>query len=342
MTPQVYFASLSILKLLKNMPGGIAQGLVWGIMALGIYITYRLLDVADLTVDGSFTTGGAVAAMLILSGRPAWLALLCALIVGSLAGFVTGMLHTKLGIPAILAGILTQFALYSINLHIMGMSANKAISVDKYHLILSSRHIPAAILTGAIIAVVLISLMYWYFGTEQGSAIRATGNNPAMSRALGININNMKVLGLSLSNGLVALAGGLMAQYQGFADINMGRGAIVIGLAAVIIGEVIGRALLKKHLNFYGTLSFTVIGGILYYMVVVIVLWLKLDSNDLKLFTAIIVAVFLAVPYLREQSRTSFRRAGKNAIAVGAGGSASSSSDESSNQDDGEGGTEHA
>ena len=345
------------------MPGGIAQGLIWGIMALGIYITYRLLDVADLTVDGSFTTGGAVAAMLILAGKPAWFAIIVAMLVGMLAGFVTGMLHTKLGIPAILAGILTQFALYSVNLHIMGMSANKAISVDKYSLLLSSRHVPAAILTGAIIAVIVISLMYWYFGTEQGSAIRATGNNPAMSRALGININNMKVLGLSLSNGIVALSGGLMAQYQGFADINMGRGAIVIGLAAVIIGEVIGRATLKKHLNFYGSLSFTVIGGILYYMVVVIVLWLKLDSNDLKLFTAIIVGVFLAVPYLREQSRTSFRRAGKRALlaasgdeealaasgveealaAVGVGkveGASSSGSDTDS--DAGEGGTKHA
>ena len=345
------------------MPGGIAQGLIWGIMALGIYITYRLLDVADLTVDGSFTTGGAVAAMLILAGKPAWFAILVAMLVGMLAGFVTGMLHTKLGIPAILAGILTQFALYSVNLHIMGMSANKAISVDKYSLLLSSRHVPAAILTGAIIAVIVISLMYWYFGTEQGSAIRATGNNPAMSRALGININNMKVLGLSLSNGIVALSGGLMAQYQGFADINMGRGAIVIGLAAVIIGEVIGRATLKKHLNFYGSLSFTVIGGILYYMVVVIVLWLKLDSNDLKLFTAIIVGVFLAVPYLREQSRTSFRRAGKRALLAASGeqealaasgdeealaevgvgkveGASSSGGDTDS--DAGEGGTKHA
>ena len=345
------------------MPGGIAQGLIWGIMALGIYITYRLLDVADLTVDGSFTTGGAVAAMLILAGKPAWFAILVAMLVGMLAGFVTGMLHTKLGIPAILAGILTQFALYSVNLHIMGMSANKAISVDKYSLLLSSRHVPAAIMTGAIIAVIVISLMYWYFGTEQGSAIRATGNNPAMSRALGININNMKVLGLSLSNGIVALSGGLMAQYQGFADINMGRGAIVIGLAAVIIGEVIGRATLKKHLNFYGSLSFTVIGGILYYMVVVIVLWLKLDSNDLKLFTAIIVGVFLAVPYLREQSRTSFRRAGKRALLAASGeqealaasgdeealaevgvgkveGASSSGGDTDS--DAGEGGTKHA
>ena len=188
------------------------------------------------------------------------------------------------------------------------MAANKAVSVDKFNLVLSSRNIPSAIITGLIVAAVLVALAYWYFGTEQGSALRSTGDNAAMSRALGINIDNMKVLGLSLSNGVVALAGGLMAQYQGFADINMGRGAIVIGLAAVIIGEVLGRAILGKRMNFLGTLTFTVLGGVLYYIVVVIVLWLKLNSNDLKLFTAIIVAVFLSVPYLREQSKTSFAR----------------------------------
>ena len=308
MSIAVYFSSLSLIKLLKNMPGGVAQGLIWGLMALGVYITFRLLDVADLTVDGSFTTGGACTVMLILAGWPAWAALLVAVLAGVAAGFCTGMLHTKLGIPAILAGILTQFSLYSINLHIMGMAANKAVSVDKFDLILSSRTVSSAILTGFIIALALVSFFYWYFGTEQGSALRATGSNPAMSRAQGIDVNAMKVLGLSISNGIVALSGGLMAQYQGFADINMGRGAIVIGLAAVIIGEVVGRALLGKHLNFYGTLSFTVIGGILYYAVVVVVLWLKLNSNDLKLFTAIIVAVFLSVPYLREQSKTSFAR----------------------------------
>ena len=308
MSIAVYFSSLSVLKLLKNMPGGIAQGLIWGLMALGVYITFRLLDVADLTVDGSFTTGGACTVMLILAGWPAWAALLVAVLAGVAAGFCTGMLHTKLGIPAILAGILTQFSLYSINLHIMGMAANKAVSVDKFSLILSSRTVPMAILTGFLIALALVSLFYWYFGTEQGSALRATGSNGAMSRAQGIDVDAMKVPGLSISNGVVALSGGLMAQYQGFADINMGRGAIVIGLAAVIIGEVVGRALLGKRLNFYGTLSFTVIGGVLYYAVVGIVLWLKLNSNDLKLFTAIIVAVFLSVPYLRDQSKTSFAR----------------------------------
>ena len=318
MSIAAYFSSLSLLKLLKNVPGGVAQGLIWGLMALGIYITFRLLDVADLTVDGSFTTGGACTVMLILAGWPAWAALLVALIAGILAGFCTGMLHTKLGIPAILSGILTQFALYSVNLHIMGMAANKAVSVDKFNLILSSRNIPSAILTGLIIAAVLVALAYWYFGTEQGSALRSTGNNPAMSRALGINIDNMKVLGLSLSNGVVALSGGLMAQYQGFADINMGRGAIVIGLAAVIIGEVLGRAILGKRMNFLGTLSFTVLGGVLYYIVVVIVLWLKLNSNDLKLFTAIIVAVFLAVPHFRDRAQNSFRKSKKKEVKTDA------------------------
>ena len=318
MSVSTYFTSLNVLKLLKNMPGGISQGLIWGIMALGIYITFRLLDVADLTVDGSFTTGGAVTVMLILAGWPAWAALIIAVLAGMIAGLITGLLHTKLGIPAILAGILTQLSLYSVNLHIMGMSANKAISVDKYHLLLSSRNIPSAILTGVLFALAIVTLFYWYFGTEQGSALRATGNNPAMSRALGINIGHMKLLGLSISNGIVALSGGMMSQYQGFVDINMGRGAIVIGLAAVIIGEVIGNALLKRYINFYFTLTFVVIGGVIYYLVIIIVLWLKLNSNDLKLFTAIIVAFFLALPYLREQRISSFskfknRRADKDA-----------------------------
>ena len=308
MSVSAYFSSLSLLKLVKNLPGGIAQGLIWGIMALGIYITFRLLDVADLTVDGSFTTGGAVTVMLILAGWPAWAALVIATLAGLLAGLVTGLLHTKLGIPAILAGILTQLALFSVNLHIMGMAANKAVSVDKYDLVLSLRYVPSAILTGALIALALVSILYWYFGTEQGSAIRATGNNPAMSRALGINIDNMKLIGLALSNGMVALSGGLMAQFQGFADVNMGRGAIVIGLAAVIIGEVVGGALLGKRRNFYGTLSFVVVGGVLYYLVIVVVLWLKLNTHDLKLFTAVVVGLFLAVPYLRGQRKSAFAR----------------------------------
>lgn len=301
-------ASLSLPNLVSRLPGGVAQGIIWGIMALGVYITFRLLDVADLTVDGSFTTGGAVTVVLIVAGWPAWAALLVAVAAGLLAGLATGLLHTKLGIPAILAGILTQFALYSVNLRIMSMKANTPVNPDKYDLFLTLRSVPGAIWKGLLLAAVLIALLYWYFGTEQGSAIRSTGANPAMSRAQGINIDAMKVLGLSLSNGMVALSGGLMAQYQGFADVNMGRGAIVIGLAAVIIGEVIARAILGKHLNFFGTLTFTVIGGVIYYAVVVIVLWLRLNSNDLKLFTAIIVAVFLAVPYLRAKRLNSFGR----------------------------------
>ncbi len=306
-------AALDVGNLLGSLPGGVAQGLIWGIMALGVYITFRMLDIADLTVDGTFTTGGAVAAMLILNGMNPWLALVIAFIAGLAAGMTTGLLHTLLGIPAILAGILTQFALYSINLAIMGFASNKAIGVDTYALSISSRYIMLAIITGIALAVVLIGLLYWYFGTESGSAMRATGNNPEMSKAQGINISAMKVLGLALSNGVVAFAGGLMAQYQGFADINMGRGSIVIGLAAVIIGEVIGEAILGHHQNFAGRLSFVVVGGILYYLVVCVVLWLHLNSNMLKLFTAIIVAVFLAVPYLRSKQKSSFKRAGRNA-----------------------------
>ena len=284
------------------------QGMIYAIMALGIYITYKILDFPDLSVDGTFPMGAAVTAMLILKGVHPALTLVLSFAAGLLAGCITGLIHVKLKVRDLLSGIIMMTALYSINLRIMGMAANKAVSVDKFSLVLSSRSISSAILTGALIALALVSLFYWYFGTEQGSALRATGSNPNMSAAQGINVNRMKVLGLALSNGIVALSGGLMAQYQGFADVNMGRGAIVIGLAAVIIGEVIARAILGKHLNFFGTLTFTVIGGVIYYAVVVIVLWLRLNSNDLKLFTAIIVAVFLAVPYLRAKRLNSFGR----------------------------------
>lgn len=313
-----YFASLSVQNLINRLPGGIAQGIIWGIMALGVYITFRVLNTSDLTVDGSFTTGAACTVMLILAGWPAWAALLAAVIAGILSGLVTGLLHTRLGIPAILSGILTQFALYSINLRIMGDAANKAVSADKYALLLTGRHVSPAILKGGAFAIVIIAALYWYFGTEQGSAVRATGNNAAMSRAQGINIDAMKVLGFALGNGLVSLSGGLMAQYQGYADINMGRGAIVIGLAAVVIGEVIGEGLFRKHLNFMGRLAFIVIGGVIYYVVVVTVLWLKLPTNDLKLFTAAIVTLFLAVPYLRQQSKSSFKLAGKRGADIDA------------------------
>ena len=306
-------AALNPVDLFSRFPAGIAQGMIWGIMALGLYITFRLLDIADLSVDGTFSTGGAVTVMLILAGWNPWLAVLIAMVAGLLAGSVTGLLHTKLGIPAILAGILTQYALYSVNLLIMGMKANQAVSVDKYDLIISGRNVSHALIVGGVIAVVLIILLYTFFGTEMGSAIRATGCNLEMSKAQGINTNRMKVVGLALSNGLVALAGGLSAQYSGFADVNSGRGAIVIGLAAVIIGEVIGEAILGKRLNFAGRLAFVVVGGIIYYLVYTLVLWLKIDSNLMKMFTAIIVAVFLAVPNLRAQSRSSFSKAGRHA-----------------------------
>ena len=316
-----YFASLNFASLPGRMPAAVAQGILWGLMALGVFITFRLLDVADLSVDGSFATGGAVTVMLILAGWPAWAALLVAVLAGVLAGLCTGLLHTKLGIPAILAGILTQFGLYSINLRIMGMTANQTASLKKYGMfwengsgfLISSRYVPAAIAAGLLFSAVIIALFYWYFGTEQGSAIRATGSNPAMSRAQGINISRMKVLGLSLSNGMVALSGGLMAQYQGTADVNMGRGAIVIGLAAIIIGEVLCEAIFRKGCNFSIRLAFVIVGGILYYIVMTLILWLKLDPNDLKLFTALIVALFLAVPYLQRQAKSSFghRKHGK-------------------------------
>ena len=305
-----YLASLNPMNLFGSLPGNIAQGLIWGLMALGVYITFRLLDFADLTVDGTFATGGAVTVVLILHGWSAPAALLVAVLAGLAAGLITGLLHTLLGIPPILAGILTQIALYSINLNIMGM-ANLAVSVDNYPLILSLRKVTQSILISLIFAAVIIAILYWYFGTEQGSSIRATGCNPAMSKAQGININFTKVLALAISNGLVGLSGGLMAQYQGFSDINMGRGAIVIGLAAVIIGEVLGEAIFRKHLNFFGRLTFVVLGGVIYYIVVGVVLWLKLPSNDLKLFTAVIVAIVLAVPYLKAKSKTSFAKAAK-------------------------------
>ncbi len=319
-----YFASLNFASLPGRMPAAIAQGIIWGLMALGVYITFRLLDVADLSVDGTFATGGAVTVMLLIAGLPAWAAVLIAMCVGILAGVVTGLLHTKLGIPAILAGILTQFALYSINLRIMGMKANQTASLKNYGMfwenggrgfLISSRYVPAALLVGFIIAVVVIAALYWFFGTQKGSALRATGSNAAMSRAQGININSMKVLGLGLSNGVVALAGGFMTQFQGTADVNMGRGAIVIGLAAIIIGEVFCDAIFRKGCNFGVRLGFVVLGGIIYYIVMTLILWLKLDPNDLKLFTAIIVALFLAVPYLQQQARSSFRHAKKQGEA---------------------------
>lgn len=305
-----YLASLNPTALLNALPGNIAQGMIWGIMALGVFITYRLLDFADLTVDGSFATGGAVTVVLILAGTPAPLALAIATIAGLATGLITVLLHTLLGIPGILAGILTQISLWSVNLMILS-GANKAVNVDKYQLIVSLRHVAPAIATVLVIVAILIIVLYWYFGTEQGSAIRATGSNPHMAGALGINISSMKVLALCISNGLVALSGGLMSQYQGFADIKMGQGAIVIGLAAVIIGDVLGNAIFRKHMNFAISLIFVVLGGVIYYLVVGFVMWLKMPTDLLKLLTAVIVTIFLSVPYLKDKSKNSFSRAGK-------------------------------
>ena len=322
MTMSVYLSALSVTNLISRMPAAVAQGIIWGLMALGVFITFRLLDIPDMTVDGSFATGGAVTVMLLLAGMPAWAALLIAIVVGVLTGLCTGLLHTKLGIPAILAGILTQFALYSINLRIM-TKANQTASVQKFGMfwengngfLVSSLHIPQAILVGLVLTAIIVALSYWYFGTEQGSALRATGKNPAMSRAQGIHIGTMKVIGLGISNGIVALAGGLMTQFQGTADVSMGRGAIVIGLAAIVIGEILCDAIFSKGCNFAVKLCFIIFGGVVYYAVMVVILWLKLDPNDLKLFTAIIVAAFLAIPQLKAQSKSSFSRSKKRAIS---------------------------
>ena len=298
---------MEIIARLANLPGALpgacAQGLIWGIMAIGVYLTYRILDVADLTVDGSFGTGGAVCVMCLLSGQNVWVSLLMALLAGLLSGFVTGVLHTFMGIPAILAGILTQLSLYSVNLKIMG-KANQAINVDKYDLLVSLRYIKGVpfyrntILIVAVLMVVVIAILYWFFGTELGCSIRATGCNANMARAQGINTNFNIVLGLMLSNGLVALSGALLTQYQGFSDVSMGRGAIVIGLAAVIIGEVVFS---KVFHNFALKLLAVSIGAVIYYLVIQVVLWLGLNTNDLKMLTAAVVALFLAVPYWKSR-----------------------------------------
>ena len=302
---------MNIMALFNALPGSVAQGLIWGVMAIGVYITFKILDFADLTVDGSIATGGAVAVMMMLSGQNVYVALIAATIAGMLAGMVTGLFHVALGIPGILAGILTQLGLYSVNMRVMGKS-NQAISVDKYDLILSLRNIPHAILVGAIFCIVLIAFLYWFFGTEMGRGFRATGNNEKMARAQGINTNNMKIIGLMLSNGLVGLAGGLYAQYQGNADVNMGRGAIVIGLAAVIIGGVVFD---KVFHNFALRLVGVVGGAILYFVVIAVVLWLGLETTDMKLISSLIVALFLAVPHLKGKYAASHvkRGGGKNA-----------------------------
>ncbi len=293
------------------MPGAIAQGLIWGIMAIGVYITYRVLDYADLTVDGTMATGGAVCIMLMMNGVNVWIALLCSILAGMLAGLATGIFHTAMGIPPILAGILTQLSLYSINLTIMQGKANQAVSVTKFNLIVSSRYVRELslnnpIFISLIFTAVLIAVLYWFFGREMGAALRATGANEAMSRAQGINTNFCKILGLMLSNGTVALASALFSHYQGFVDVNMGRGAIVIGLAAVIISQVIFGRFFR---NFALKLAGVSLGAVIYYIVIQIVLWLGLDTNLLKLLSALIVAVFLAIPFWKSKLN-SMRKGG--------------------------------
>ena len=290
---------MNILTLLNAMPGAIAQGLIWGIMAIGVFLTYKVLDFADMTVDGTMATGGAVCIMLMMQGVNVFIALLCAIIAGMIAGLVTGLFHTGMGIPGILAGILTQLSLYSINLVIMGGKANQAVSASKYTLLVSSRYVKELSLRNPIfitliVTAVLIAVLYWFFGTEIGCSLRSTGANEAMSRAQGINTNRAKILGLMISNGIVALASAMYSHYQGFVDVNMGRGAVVIGLAAVIISEVIFG---KLFTNFALKMVAVSIGAVIYYIVIQVVLWLGLDTNLLKMLSALIVALFLAIPY---------------------------------------------
>ena len=308
---------MNMMALIGALPGAAAQGLIWGIMAIGVYITFRTLDIADLTVDGTMCTGGAVCIMMMMSGHNVWVAMLAAFAAGMLAGLATGFFHTFMGIPAILSGILTQLALWSVNLKVMGKS-NQALNVDKYNLLVSLRYIKGVpffkntIVIVAIMIVVLIVILYWFFGTELGCSIRATGCNGNMARAQGINTNFNKVLGLMISNGLVALSSALLAQYQGFADINMGRGAIVIGLAAVIIGEAIFSRIFR---NFALTLLSVGFGAVIYYLVLQVVIWLGVDTDLLKMFSAIVVAIFLAIPYWKSRYFAKPVRRGGNADA---------------------------
>ena len=305
---------MQLMNLFDALPGAVAQGLIWGIMAIGVYITFRILDIADLTVDGTMCTGGAVCIMMMLSGHNVWVSMLAATGAGMLAGLATGIFHTFMGIPAILAGILTQLSLYSVNLKIMG-KANQAINVDKFDLLVSLRRVKGVALTQntllivAVMILILIAILYWFFGTELGCSLRATGCNPNMSRAQGINTDFNKVLGLMISNGLVALSSALLTQYQGFADINMGRGSIVIGLAAVIIGEAIFSRIFH---NFALKLLSVALGSILYYLVLQTVIWMGIDTDLLKMLSAIVVALFLAFPYWKGKYFTKISNGGGN------------------------------
>ncbi len=309
-----------MIELFNALPGAVAQGLIWGIMAIGLYITYKVLDFADLTVDGSITTGACVCAVMLNAGINVWLCLLAAFLAGALAGLITGVLHTLMGIPPILSGILTQLMLWSVNLKILGKS-NMAVSGRTLPVLITSLNNPMAILVVALFIAALIALLYFFFGTEIGCTLRATGNNEQMVKAQGVNVKANKILGLMLSNALVALAGALLAQYQGFADINMGRGAIVIGLAAIIIGQTligfIGR-------NFALKLFGCALGGVCYYLVYQIVVWMGLDTDLLKLLSALVVAVFLAIPYIKKEyfSRSPKKLLSKNSLEKGGDGNA--------------------
>lgn len=314
---------VKLMTFVNALPGNVSQGLIWGVMAIGVFITYKILDFADLTVDGSFCTGGAVMLMLTLAGVPIPVAMLCSFLAGCLAGLITGLLNTLLGIPGILAGILTQISLYSVNYAIMGMRSQVAVSVDQFPLFISSRRIAVsngfptvALELGKIFLTVglIIAALYWFFGTEYGFTIRATGSNSHMAKAQSINTKKSTVIALVLSNGLVGLSGGLFAQYSGSNDVNIGRGAIVIGLAAVIIGDVLGSAIMRGHFNFVARLAFTALGAIIYYVVYQLVMLTGMSSSFNKLFSAVIVAIFLAVPYIKDTVRTSFRRAAKNSL----------------------------
>ena len=295
---------------LNALPGAVSQGLIWGIMAIGVYLTYKILSISDLTVDGSFCTGGAVCAVLMTAGYNIWLSMLLAALAGLLAGLVTGFFHTKCGIPAILSGILTQLGLWSVNLAIMDMKANVSLNVNNFDLLVSLRYLQEVqkgtrpfwqhpIFVVGLMTVALIGVLYWFFGTELGASIRATGANGNMARAQGINTSFNQVLGLGLSNELVALSGAMLCQYNGFAEINMGRGAIVIGLAAIIIGDV---AFGKIFRNFGLKLLAVSIGSIIYYVVIQFVISeFKMNTNYMKLISALIVALFLAIPYWKQQ-----------------------------------------
>ena len=284
-------------QLFGALPGAVSLGLIWGIMAIGVYITYKILDIADLSVDGSICTGAAVCTMLMIDGVNPWIAMLCAMIAGGLCGLVTGLLHTVFDIPAILAGILTQLMLWSINLKIMGQ-ANRPLSPRNYPVILTQMKTEEAIFTLILIAIAIIALLYWFFGTSLGCSIRATGCNLNMSRAQGINTNLNKVLGLVISNAFVALSGALLTQYQGFADINMGKGAIVIGLAAIVIGETVFSKIAR---NFAVRLCGVLVGGIIYYIVYQVIVFLGIDTDLLKMLSAVVVALFLGVPNLKDK-----------------------------------------